>query len=101
MTYKELQKCLKDGRKLRSFPLVDNRTEMILLGSIQRAELISSIENHIGADRRIEVATKRLREEEKRVKEKIHDSMVKEMEQNKKKNEETTLGIPTLEQLKE
>ena len=40
MNYRELREVLKDGKKLRSFPLVDNPHNMILLGSIQRTELI-------------------------------------------------------------
>ena len=43
MTYKQLRQTLKDGKKLRAFPLVDNPESMILLGSIQRGELIACI----------------------------------------------------------
>jgi hypothetical protein len=35
---------------------------MILLGSIQRTELIGLIERHIGRDRRLQVAAKRQKE---------------------------------------
>ena len=59
MSYRELREVLKDGKKLRSFPLVDNPRQMILLGSIQRTELINAIELLIGKDRRIEMAIKR------------------------------------------
>ena len=48
MTYKELKAVLKESRKLRGFPLVDNPNHMVLLGSIQRTELIAAIERHIG-----------------------------------------------------
>ena len=41
INYRELREVLKDGKKLRSFPLVDNPQNMILLGSIQRTELIT------------------------------------------------------------
>ena len=41
----------QDGKKLKGFPLVDNPNQMILLGSVQRFELISAIEKHIGKDR--------------------------------------------------
>ena len=51
MTYRELRRVLRDGRKLRGFPLVDNPEQMVLLGSIQRTELIHSIEKQIGKDR--------------------------------------------------
>ena len=43
MTYKQLRQTLKDGKKLRAFPLVDNPESMILLGSIQRGELLTCI----------------------------------------------------------
>ena len=43
MSYRELREVLKDGKKLRSFPLVDNPHNMILLGSIQRTELIQVV----------------------------------------------------------
>merc|ERR1719507_678642 len=59
MQYRELREVLKDGKKLRSFPLVDRPDKMILLGSIQRPELISVIERLIGKERRMEVARKR------------------------------------------
>ena len=51
MTYKQLRNTLKDGRKLRGFPLVDNPDQMVLLGSIKRTELITAIEKQIGKDR--------------------------------------------------
>ncbi len=47
MTYSELREVLRDGRKLRGFPLVDNPGHMILLGSIQRQELIAAIEKQV------------------------------------------------------
>ncbi|CAB4059445.1 CLCN2 [Lepeophtheirus salmonis] len=76
MTFSELRQILKDGRKLRSFPLVDNPNHMILLGSIQRTELIVAIENQIGSARRTEVARQRyeerfIREKEKEQRKKI------------------------------
>ena len=59
MSCRELREVLKDGNKLRSFPLVDRPDKMVLLGSIQRTELISVIEQLIGKERRMEVAMKR------------------------------------------
>ena len=53
MSYKQLRTTLKDGRKLRGFPLVDNPDQMVLLGSIKRTELITAIEKQIGKDRYI------------------------------------------------
>ena len=55
MTYSELRTLLRESRKLRGFPLVDNPAHMVLLGSIQRTELIAAIERHIGHERRMEV----------------------------------------------
>lgn len=55
ITYQRLKETLKDNRKLRGFPLVDNPDNMILLGSIQRLELIKLIEKHIGRERRLQV----------------------------------------------
>jgi len=66
MTYKQLKESLKDGKKLKGFPLVDNPNQMILLGSVQRFELISAIEKHIGKDRRLAEASIRRKEETER-----------------------------------
>jgi len=63
MTYKQLREILRDSRKLRGFPLVDNPEQMVLLGSIQRTELISAIEKQIGKDRRLAEASVRWAEE--------------------------------------
>ncbi|GFG36827.1 hypothetical protein Cfor_08654 [Coptotermes formosanus] len=54
MSYGKLKEVLKGNRSLRSFPLVDNPGSMILLGSIQRLELIKLIERHIGRERRLQ-----------------------------------------------
>ena len=51
MSYSELKRILTEGRKLKGFPLVDNAKQMILLGSVQRHELISAIELHICKER--------------------------------------------------
>merc|ERR1719167_248330 len=67
MTYKELRNTLKEGRKLRGFPLVDNPDQMVLLGSIKRQELISAIEKQIGKDRRLAEASVRRAEERDRM----------------------------------
>lgn len=93
MTYKELRDVLKAGKKLRSFPLVDNPDSMILLGSIQRMELIQAIERLIGKPRRLRVAMKRYEdhlrrmaeEERKRV---IADKEQKRLQEEKWKEEE-------------
>lgn len=69
MTYEQLKTLLKENRKLQSFPLVDNHDNMILLGSIQRLQLIQLIEKHIGRERRLQVAAIRQREAEERARE--------------------------------
>lgn len=40
MSYTEMKTILKDNRTLSSFPLVENPSSMILLGSIHRQHLI-------------------------------------------------------------
>ncbi|XP_046448305.1 chloride channel protein 2-like isoform X1 [Daphnia pulex] len=62
MSYKELKNHIRESRRVRAFPLVDNPDSMILLGSIQRTELIGLIERHIGRDRRLQIAAKRQKE---------------------------------------
>lgn len=59
ITYQRLKEILKENRKLRGFPLTDNPESMILLGSIQRLELIKLIEKHIGRERRLQVFKKK------------------------------------------
>lgn len=63
MTYKDLRAVLKENRKLKGFPLVDNPKHMILLGSIQRTELIAAIETNIAKDKRMRVAALRYDEQ--------------------------------------
>merc|ERR1719153_689484 len=77
MTYKELRDILRESRKLRGLPLVDNPDQMVLLGSIQRTELISAIEKQIGKDRRLAEASVRWAEE-----------MEKESEERRKNEED-------------
>jgi len=52
MTFSELRNILRDNKKMRGFPLVDSPTQMILLGSVQRTELVATIEKHIDKERR-------------------------------------------------
>ncbi|QQP53456.1 Chloride channel protein, partial [Caligus rogercresseyi] len=91
MTFSELRGVLKEGRKLRSFPLVDSPSQMILLGSIQRTELIRAIEHQIGSKRRSEVARQRyeerfIREREKEQRRKIEQETrrLRELEEARK-----------------
>ena len=62
MSYQELREVLRQGKKLKGFPLVDNPEHMVLLGSIRRQELIAAIEKQIGQDRRL--AEKSVRRQE-------------------------------------
>ncbi|CAH1972148.1 unnamed protein product [Acanthoscelides obtectus] len=66
MTYNQLKQLLKENRHLRTFPLVDNPESMVLLGSIQRMQLIQLIEKQIGKERRLQVAAIRQREAEEK-----------------------------------
>ena len=56
MTYYQLKEQLMTNKQLRSFPLVDSPDQMILLGSIQRAELIQAIQKQISNQKRIAAA---------------------------------------------
>ncbi|XP_072383243.1 chloride channel protein 2-like isoform X1 [Diabrotica undecimpunctata] len=62
MSYQQLKVVLKENRQRKSFPLVDNPENMVLLGSIQRMPLIQIIEKHIGKERRLQIAAIRQRE---------------------------------------
>jgi len=113
MSYKQLRNTLKDGRKLRGFPLVDNPDQMVLLGSIQRTELISAIEKQIGKDRRLAEASVRRAEEkellmkeelkaqeERRIKE-LQDELErvqKERDERERREKELKEGTPDDEQ---
>ncbi|XP_018336744.1 chloride channel protein 2 isoform X2 [Agrilus planipennis] len=69
MTYEQLKSLLKENRKLKTFPLVDNPDSMILLGSVQRFQLIDLIEKHIGRERRLQVAAIRQKEAQEKARE--------------------------------
>ncbi|KAG5672631.1 hypothetical protein PVAND_002745 [Polypedilum vanderplanki] len=66
ITYQELKEILKKNKQLRSLPLVDNPDTMILLGSVQRFDLIKMIDKHIGREKRLEMAARRKKEAEER-----------------------------------
>ena len=73
ISFTELKLILKDNKQLRSLPLVDRPENMILLGSVQRFELIKMIDKHIGREKRLEVAAKWKKEaEEREEQERIH-----------------------------
>lgn len=69
MSYEQLKAILKENKSLKSFPLVDNPDNMVLLGSIQRMNLIELIEHHIGRERRLQIAAIRQREAQEKAKE--------------------------------
>jgi len=92
MTYRDLRDVLKDGKKLKGFPLVDNPSQMILLGSVQRFELITAIEKQIGKDRRLaEAAIRRKEEAERRRREDAEKRLLEEQEKLRKQEEESKL----------
>lgn len=66
ISYQTLKEILKENKQLRSLPLVDSPDNMILLGSVQRFELIKMIDKHIGREKRLEVAAKWKKEAEER-----------------------------------
>ncbi|XP_068155986.1 chloride channel protein 2 isoform X7 [Drosophila tropicalis] len=66
ISYQKLKEVLKINKTLRSLPLVDSPDNMILLGSVQRYELIKMIEKHIGREKRMDVAQKWQKEAEQR-----------------------------------
>ncbi|XP_044004492.1 chloride channel protein 2-like isoform X2 [Aphidius gifuensis] len=78
ISYQKLKDILKENRKLRGFPLVDNPDSMILLGSIQRLELIKLIEKHIGRERRLQVAQKLQKEAEERAREEMERALLEQ-----------------------
>lgn len=66
ISYQTLKEILKLNKQLRSLPLVDTPDNMILLGSVQRFELIKMIEKQVGREKRLEVAAKWKKEAEER-----------------------------------
>ncbi|XP_065560184.1 chloride channel protein 2-like isoform X2 [Artemia franciscana] len=56
ITFRHLKKILKENPKIRAFPIVDTPGNKILLGSIQRWELIHVLNKHLGKERRQQVA---------------------------------------------
>lgn len=66
ITFGEVKDILRDNKGLVSFPLVDRPKNMILLGSVDREELIRALDLQVGPIKRLEVAHKRKIEEEQR-----------------------------------
>merc|ERR1712012_630377 len=80
MTFNQLREVLRINKKLRGFPLVDNPTQMILLGSVQRTELIAAIEKQVGKERRLLEASKRRALEQEAFLMKQEKDRIKELE---------------------
>ncbi|XP_050726376.1 chloride channel protein 2-like isoform X2 [Eriocheir sinensis] len=59
ITFNELKRILKENRKLKYLPLVDKPESMILLGSIQRIELVRILVEQISSEKRRKEATRR------------------------------------------
>ncbi|XP_071538119.1 chloride channel protein 2-like isoform X3 [Panulirus ornatus] len=59
VTYTELKRILKENRKLKYLPLVDKPESMILLGSVQRIELVRILVDQISSEKRRKEATRR------------------------------------------
>ncbi|XP_062560788.1 chloride channel protein 2-like isoform X3 [Armigeres subalbatus] len=69
ISYQKLKEILKANKGLRSLPIVDSPESPVLLGSVQRYELIKMIDKHIGREKRLEVAAKWLKEAEEKARE--------------------------------
>ncbi|XP_024946620.1 chloride channel protein 2 isoform X2 [Cephus cinctus] len=95
ITYQRLKEMLKENRKLRGFPLVDNPDSMILLGSIQRLELIKLIEKHIGRERRLQVAQRWHKEAEERAREEI-ERQLREQERTRRPSRFEVIPAPDI-----
>lgn len=81
ISYQSLKDILKQNKHLRGLPLVDSPDNMILLGSVQRFELIKMIDKHIGREKRLEVAAKWKKEAE----EKEEQERIKRMQEERQR----------------
>ncbi|XP_050460318.1 chloride channel protein 2 isoform X2 [Cataglyphis hispanica] len=95
ISYQKLKDILKENRKLRGFPLVDNPDSMILLGSIQRLQLIKLIEKHIGRERRLQVAQKWHKEAEERAREEM-ERQLREQERTRRPSRFEVIPAPDI-----
>ncbi|GLH07553.1 CSON011389 protein [Gryllus bimaculatus] len=101
MNYKELKEVLKQNRNLKGFPLVDSPESMILLGSIQRLELIKLIERHIGRERRMQVAAKWQKEAQERAREEMERKMREESQKNRRPSRFEVVPAPDILKLQQ
>ena len=95
ISYQRLKDILKENRKLRGFPLVDHPDSMILLGSVQRLELIKLIEKHIGRERRLQVAQQLHKEAEERAREEM-ERQLREQERNRRPSRFEVIPAPDI-----
>ncbi|XP_055837032.1 chloride channel protein 2-like [Episyrphus balteatus] len=70
MTYQELKDLLVKNRHIRGWPLVDTPENMILLGSIQKAELLGMVQRQICKEKRQNIAHDRYKMAEEQALEK-------------------------------
>ncbi|XP_055299959.1 chloride channel protein 2 isoform X4 [Sitodiplosis mosellana] len=103
ISYQSLKNVLKKNKHLRSLPLVDSPDNMILLGSVQRHELIKMIDKHIGREKRLEVAAKWQKEAEDRAREE-YEKRQKEFEERNKSRRSSRFEVvpaPDVSKLRE
>ena len=81
MSYNQLKTILKKDKSLKVLPLVDSSEQMILLGSIQRRELVTAIESQVGMDRRMAVKSARRREADVERKRKMREVNLQKQEE--------------------
>lgn len=101
MSYGKLKEILKENRNLKSFPLVDNPGSMVLLGSIQRLELIKLIERHIGRERRLQVAAKWQKEAQERAKEEMERKIWEESQKQRRPSRFEVIPAPDIFKLRQ
>lgn len=74
-TYGDVRKVLTSHPNLQQFPLVDNGVNMILLGSIQREELVRISEHWLSRERRLQEVRRRYSIQANILPEKISSSL--------------------------
>ncbi|XP_031617076.1 chloride channel protein 2 isoform X2 [Contarinia nasturtii] len=94
ISYQALKNVLKQNKHLRSLPLVDSPENMILLGSVQRHELIKMIDKHIGREKRLDVAAKWQKEAEDRAREEYEKRQKEYEERNKSRRSSRFEVVP-------
>lgn len=61
-TYGEVQDILLNEPRLKAFPIVENRKNMILIGSCSRARLLRSLDMKVGVEARQNEAMRQITE---------------------------------------